>query len=69
VPSVPEEALDQPGREAAFVFVYQPEEKKVVRKEVLIGRRSNGRVEVLSGLTPAMQVVTEGVAKIADGMS
>jgi len=66
-PSVPEEALTSLG-EKQFVFIYQPEEKKVVRTEVMIGRRAKGRVEILSGLTPAMQVVTEGVAKIADGM-
>lgn len=67
-PSVPEEALTSLG-EKQFVFVYQPEQKKVVRTEVMIGRRAKGRVEILSGLTPTMQVVTEGVAKIADGMS
>jgi multidrug efflux pump subunit AcrA (membrane-fusion protein) len=34
----------------------------------MIGRRAKGRVEILSGLSPDMLVVTEGIAKIADGM-
>jgi membrane fusion protein (multidrug efflux system) len=65
--SIAEEALTSLG-EKQFVFVYKPDQKKVSRTEVLIGRRAKGRVEILSGLTPAMLVVTEGVAKIADGM-
>jgi membrane fusion protein (multidrug efflux system) len=67
-PSVPEEALTSLG-EKHFVFVYQPEHKKVVRTEVTIGRRARGRGEILSGVTVPAQVVTEGVAKIADGMA
>jgi membrane fusion protein (multidrug efflux system) len=66
--SVPEEALTSLG-EKQFAFVYQPEQKKVVRTEVMIGRRAKGRVEILSGLTTQTFVVTEGVAKIADGMA
>lgn len=64
--SVAEESLTSLG-EKHYVFVYSPEQKKVFRKEVIIGRRSGGRVEVLSGLEPGAPVVTEGVAKIADG--
>ena len=67
-PSVPEEALTSLG-EKQFVFVYQPEQKKVARTEVTIGRRAKGRAEILSGVTAPALVVTEGVSKIADGMS
>jgi membrane fusion protein (multidrug efflux system) len=66
--SVPEEALTSLG-EKQFVFVYKHDQKKVFRTEVLIGRRAKGRVEVLSGLEDKTLVVTEGVAKIADGMA
>jgi membrane fusion protein (multidrug efflux system) len=65
--SVPEEALTSLG-EKQFVFVYKHDQKKVFRTEVLIGRRAKGRVEVLSGLDDKTLVVTEGVAKLADGM-
>jgi membrane fusion protein (multidrug efflux system) len=64
---VPEEALTSLG-EKQFVFVYKHDQKKVFRTEVLIGRRAKGRVEVLSGLDDKTLVVTEGVAKLADGM-
>ena len=64
--SVPEESLTSLG-EKQHVFVYSPEQKKVFRKEVTIGRRASGRVEVLAGLDAKTSVVTEGVAKISDG--
>jgi membrane fusion protein (multidrug efflux system) len=53
--------------EKHYVFVYSAEQKKVFRKEVMIGRRSEGRVEIVSGLDAQAVVVTDGVAKIADG--
>ena len=64
--SVLEESLTSLG-EKQYVFVYSPEQKKVFRKEVLIGRRTEGRVEIVSGLDAHEVVVTEGVSKIADG--
>jgi membrane fusion protein (multidrug efflux system) len=64
--SLPEEALTSLG-EKHYVFVYVAEQKKVFRKEVMVGRRTEGRVEVVSGLDAHAVVVTEGVAKIADG--
>lgn len=64
--SVLEESLTSLG-EKQYVFVYSPEQKKVFRKEVMIGRRIGGRVEVVSGLDANAVVVTDGVSKIADG--
>ena len=64
--SVLEESLTSLG-EKQYVFVYSPEQKKVFRKEVMIGRRTEGRVEIVSGLDAHEVVVTEGVSKIADG--
>jgi membrane fusion protein (multidrug efflux system) len=64
--SVLEESLTSLG-EKQYVFVYSPAQKKVFRKEVTIGRRVGGRVEVVSGLDTRALVVTEGVVKISDG--
>lgn len=64
--SLPEEALTSLG-EKHYVFVYAADQKKVFRKEVMIGRRTEGRVEIVSGLDAHAVVVTDGVAKIADG--
>jgi len=64
--SLPEESLTSLG-EKQYVFAYSPEQKKVFRKEVMIGRRTGGRVEVVSGLDAHAVVVTEGVVKISDG--
>lgn len=64
--SVPEEALTSLG-ERQYVFLYSPEQQKVFRTAITIGRRAEGRVEVLSGLEIQARIVTEGVAKISDG--
>ena len=64
--AVPELAIVGEG-DRSFVFVFQ--DGKVKRVPVTTGVRQDGMVEILSGLTPGQRVVTEGVVKIADGMS
>jgi membrane fusion protein, multidrug efflux system len=61
---IPEEALVP---EQARQFVYVPAEGKASKREVRIGRRQPGRVEVLEGLREGERVVVEGTLKLRDG--
>ncbi len=61
---IPESALI-PIEERQYVFIVKQDIAK--RQEVKIGRRQPGFVEILSGLQPSDQVVTEGTLKIRDG--
>lgn len=63
--SVPELAVVGEGDNR---FVYAVVNGTAKRTQVRTGVRSNGRVEILQGLRPGQQVVTEGVVKLADGM-
>lgn len=64
--SVPELAIIGEG-DARFVFVVG-EDGKAKRTPVKTGLRSTGRVEIVEGLQPGERVVTEGVAKLSDGI-
>jgi membrane fusion protein (multidrug efflux system) len=64
--SVPELAIVGEG-DARFVYVVGAG-GKVKRTAVRTGLRSTGRIEILEGLRPGQQVVSEGVVKLADGM-
>ncbi|HEV7607605.1 MAG TPA: efflux RND transporter periplasmic adaptor subunit [Steroidobacteraceae bacterium] len=61
---IPEEALT-PEAERQYVFVVA--DGKVQRREVRIGARRPGSVEVLAGLSAGERVVVEGTQKIRDG--
>jgi len=61
---IPEEALT-PEAERQFVFVVT--DGKAERREVRIGGRRPGSVEILAGLSAGEQVVIEGTQKIRDG--
>jgi membrane fusion protein (multidrug efflux system) len=61
---VPEEALT-PEAERQYVFVVA--DGKAERREVRIGGRRPGSVEVLAGVTAGEQVVIEGTQKVRDG--
>ncbi len=61
---IPEEALT-PEAERQFVFVVV--DGKAQRREVRIGGRRPGTVEVLTGLVAGEQVVIEGTQKVRDG--
>jgi len=61
---IPEEALT-PEAERQFVFVVA--DGKAERREVRIGARRPGNVEVLAGLNAGEQVVVEGFQKIRPG--
>jgi membrane fusion protein (multidrug efflux system) len=61
---VPESAL-VPERGAVFVFVVK--DGIATQREVIIGRRQPGRVELLSGASLGDRVVVQGTQKIRDG--
>lgn len=63
--SVPELSVVGEGDQR---FVYVIDKGKAVRTRVRTGVRSAGLVEILEGLKPGQQVVTEGVVKLSDGM-
>jgi membrane fusion protein, multidrug efflux system len=61
---VPEEALVP---EQARQFVYVVEDGKAAKREVTLGRREPGFVEVTAGLAEDDRVVIEGTLKLRDG--
>jgi membrane fusion protein (multidrug efflux system) len=61
---IPEEAL-VPEQSRQYVFVV--EDGRVARREVQIGRRTPGRVEVVSGLAQGERIVIEGTQKVREG--
>ena len=63
--TIPEEALT-PEAERQFVFVVAA--GKAERREVRIGGRRPGSVEVLAGLAAGEQVIVEGTQKVRDGV-
>lgn len=61
---IPEQAV-VPRGEQAFVFVI--ESGKAIEREVRLGQRRPGEVQVLEGLKLGDQIVTGGVQKISSG--
>jgi membrane fusion protein (multidrug efflux system) len=61
---IPEEALTP---EAERQFVYVVAEGKAEKREVRIGGRRPGSVEVIAGLSAGEQVIVEGTQKVRDG--
>jgi membrane fusion protein (multidrug efflux system) len=62
---VPEEALVPEG-ENQYVFVAT--DGRVFKREVSLGQRRPGEVEILGGVSAGDLVVVEGTQKIADGV-
>ena len=61
---IPEEALVP---EQARQFVYVVQGAKVAKREVTLGRREPGIVEITNGLAEGDTVVIEGTLKLRDG--
>jgi membrane fusion protein (multidrug efflux system) len=61
---IPEEALSP---EAERQYVYVVSDGKVSRREVRIGGRQPGTVEILTGLSAGERVIVEGTQKVRDG--
>jgi membrane fusion protein (multidrug efflux system) len=66
--AIPEEAI-QPVGPKAFVFAAIERDGKLVatRKEVTLGSRQSGYVEILSGLDEGDKVITEGIIRVREG--
>ncbi len=67
-PSIPEEAVEPVGP-LTFVYVVNDRDgnKIVERREVQLGTRQEGRVEVLDGLSDGDIIVNEGLLRVRDG--
>ena len=63
---VPEEAVI-PVQNKEYVFTIS-ESNSVERIQIETGRRKPGAVEVLSGLTPGQEVITQGIIKVRPGV-
>jgi membrane fusion protein (multidrug efflux system) len=61
---IPEEALSP---EAERQYVYVVSDGKVSRREVRIGGRQPGTVEIITGLSAGERVIVEGTQKVRDG--
>jgi membrane fusion protein (multidrug efflux system) len=61
---IPEEALSP---EAERQYVYVVTDGKVSRREVRIGGRQPGTVEIITGLSAGERVIVEGTQKVRDG--
>jgi membrane fusion protein (multidrug efflux system) len=61
---IPEAAL-MPEQSRQFLYVV--EDGRATRREVRIGRREPGRVEVVTGLKPGERVIVEGTQKVREG--
>ena len=67
-PAIPEEAVEPVGPKT-FVFIAANEngERIARRKEVSLGLRQNGYVEVRAGLEIGDPVITEGIIRVREG--
>ncbi|GAB2692830.1 efflux RND transporter periplasmic adaptor subunit [Aliiglaciecola aliphaticivorans] len=63
---IPEKAVI-PNEDKQFVFII--EDEKAVLKEVKVGLRRPGLVQILSGLEEGQKVVTEGALRLVNGSS
>lgn len=62
---IPESALVPEG-DSQFVFVVN-DAQKAVKTMVKVGERRPGSVQILEGLEPGQQVITEGTLRVLDG--
>lgn len=63
---LPEECLVAKGKEH-FVFVVSAEDNTVQRRQVRIGTRRPGQVEIIEGLSVGELVITDGTLKVRPG--
>lgn len=66
-PAIPEEALVPDGRKQFVLLVREADGNQVSRKEVRIGARRPGEVEILEGLVSGDRVITHGAEKVRSG--
>lgn len=61
---LPEEALSPKGSEQ---YVFVAKNGKAVMTHVVTGTRDSGLIEIIEGLSPDDDIITEGVVRIRDG--
>lgn len=66
---IPEQALVPLGRQSFVMLVDEADSNKVVRREIKLGARRPGEVEVLDGLSPGDKVITRGTLQVRPGQS
>lgn len=66
---IPEEALLPQGEKQFVLLVEEANENKVQRREVKIGSRRPGEVEILEGLAAGDKVITDGALKVRPGQA
>jgi membrane fusion protein, multidrug efflux system len=64
---MPEEVLIPLGDRHFVLLVDEGNDNTVVRREVRIGSRRPGEVEILEGLTPGEKVITHGATRVQPG--
>jgi membrane fusion protein (multidrug efflux system) len=66
--SVPEEAIEPIGPNS-FIYIAADKNGQLVaeRREIQVGLRQDGQVEVISGLEPGEQIITDGLIRVRDG--
>ncbi|MBF2760471.1 MAG: efflux RND transporter periplasmic adaptor subunit [Ectothiorhodospiraceae bacterium AqS1] len=65
---IPEESVVVEGSQAHVFVVESVDERSLVRRRnVILGQRSFGEVEILDGLTEGEAVIVRGVQKVRDG--
>ena len=65
---LPEQAMvPEQDKQFVFVVVSNGDLRKAMKREIRIGRRQPGVVEVVSGITVGEQVIVEGTLKVRDG--
>jgi membrane fusion protein (multidrug efflux system) len=52
--------------EGANKYVYTVEDARAIKKQVAIGLREPGYVEITDGLSPGETIVTDGILKLSD---
>lgn len=66
---IPEESLVPLGEKQFVLVVDQGNGNKVSRREVHIGSRRPGEVEILKGLQVGEKIITDGSLKVRPGQS
>jgi multidrug efflux pump subunit AcrA (membrane-fusion protein) len=67
--TLPGEAIVRDDQGATMVFAYFPEQQRVYRKRVKIGRFRGTEVEIKEGLSGDESIVIAGQDHLLDGMS
>lgn len=65
--AIPEEALIPQGARAYVYIVEEANDNTVVQREVMVGTRRPGEVEILEGLSEGEKIITQGTMLVRPG--